>query len=146
MVTDSSAIALPTDALLRIETECGGQSRISNDDYIEGAPELIVEIASSSASYNMHEKLQVYRRNGVQEYLVCLVDEQAILWYRLQEGIYVPLASSDRGLLISETFPGLWLDALSLLHGDLASALAIVQEGIASSAHQDFVQQIVQVG
>ena len=27
-----------------------GQSRISEDDYVEGAPELIVEIASSSAS------------------------------------------------------------------------------------------------
>ncbi|MEM9926784.1 MAG: Uma2 family endonuclease, partial [Cyanobacteria bacterium P01_D01_bin.50] len=29
------------DALLRIETEAGGNSRISEDDYIEGSPELI---------------------------------------------------------------------------------------------------------
>jgi Uma2 family endonuclease len=56
------------DALLRIAT--GGQSRISGDDYVEGAPELIAEIASSSASYDLHDKLTAYRRNGVQEYIV----------------------------------------------------------------------------
>lgn len=32
------------DALLRIEQ--GGQSRINQDDYLEGAPELIIEIAA----------------------------------------------------------------------------------------------------
>ncbi|MFO5527900.1 MAG: Uma2 family endonuclease, partial [Cuspidothrix sp.] len=51
---DNTTILLDTDnepqpdALLRIET--GGQSRINKDDYVEGAPELIVEIAASSAS------------------------------------------------------------------------------------------------
>jgi Uma2 family endonuclease len=58
------------DALLRIEPEAGGSSRISEDDYVEGAPELIVEIAATSASYDLHDKLQVYRRNGVREYVV----------------------------------------------------------------------------
>lgn len=53
------------DALLRLEEDYGGRSRISEDDYIEGAPELIVEIASSSASYDLHDKLRAYRRNGV---------------------------------------------------------------------------------
>ena len=51
------------DALLRVEV--GGLSRISEDDYVEGAPELIVEIAASSASLDLHEKLKVYRRNQV---------------------------------------------------------------------------------
>ena len=37
------------DALLRIEPEIGGNSRISEDDYIEGSPELIVEIAASTS-------------------------------------------------------------------------------------------------
>lgn len=58
------------DALLRIEPEKGGHCHISEDDSLEGAPELIVEIAASSASYDLHEKLRAYRRNGVQEYLV----------------------------------------------------------------------------
>jgi len=42
------------DALLRLDPSVGGQSRISDDDYVEGAPELIVEIAASSASYDLH--------------------------------------------------------------------------------------------
>ncbi|MDR5639075.1 Uma2 family endonuclease, partial [Thermosynechococcus sp. PP42] len=56
------------DAILRLSH--GGRSRITADDYIEGAPELVVEIAASSAAYDLHDKLRVYRRNGVQEYLV----------------------------------------------------------------------------
>lgn len=40
---------LQPDAILRIDESAGGQSRLSNDDYIEGAPELVVEIAASSA-------------------------------------------------------------------------------------------------
>lgn len=43
------------DACLRIEAHCGGRSRISDDDYIEGPPELMVEIAASSASYDSHD-------------------------------------------------------------------------------------------
>ena len=49
------------DALLRIEPQAGGKSRISEDDYVEGAPELIVEIAASTASHDLHGKLEVYR-------------------------------------------------------------------------------------
>lgn len=58
------------DILLCLDAVIGGQSHISEDDYIEGAPELVVEIAASSASYDLHTKLDMYRRNGVREYLV----------------------------------------------------------------------------
>jgi Uma2 family endonuclease len=58
------------DALLRIEPEVGGNSCITEDDYIEGSPELIAEIAASSASYDLNDKLNAYRRNGVKEYIV----------------------------------------------------------------------------
>jgi Uma2 family endonuclease len=43
---------------------------------LEGAPELIVEIAASTASYDLHDKLRAYRRNGVREYLVWVVLEE----------------------------------------------------------------------
>jgi Uma2 family endonuclease len=39
---------------------------LTEDDYVEGAPELIAEIAASSASYDLNDKLNAYRRNGVQ--------------------------------------------------------------------------------
>uniref|UniRef100_UPI000312C783 Uma2 family endonuclease n=1 Tax=Dactylococcopsis salina TaxID=292566 RepID=UPI000312C783 len=57
------------DGLLRLEESAGGRSRISEDDYIEGAPELVFEVTASTVSYDLHDKKQVYRRNGVQEYL-----------------------------------------------------------------------------
>ena len=51
---------LQPDVLLRKE---GGKSIVSEDDYIEGAPELIAEIAAFSASYDLRDKLKVYQRN-----------------------------------------------------------------------------------
>src|SRR6266536_1100721 len=48
------------DALLRLEPEAGGHSRIDEDDYIEGAPELIIEVAASSAAYDLHDKQHAY--------------------------------------------------------------------------------------
>ncbi len=115
------------DVLLRIE---GGQSIVSEDDYIEGAPELIVEIAASSASYDLRDKLKVYRRNQVQEYIVWRVYDQELDWFRLREGKYIQLEPNDEGIISSEVFPGLWLDKQALLTGDLAKVLAVLQQGM----------------
>ncbi len=126
------------DALLRIET---GQSVVDADNYIQGAPELIVEIAASSASYDLQEKLQVYRRNGVQEYIVWQVSEQIIDWFRLRDGKYLKL-QSDNNIIKGEVFPGLWLATDSILQGDLAKVLEIVQTGLATTEHQNFVNNL----
>ncbi|SKB14070.1 conserved hypothetical protein [Planktothrix sp. PCC 11201] len=128
------------DALLRIET--GGQSRISEDDYIEGAPELIVEIAASTASYDLHQKLNVYRRNGVQEYLVWRVYDRQFDWFRLNEGEYIQLEPNTDDIICSQVFPGLWLDKAALLAGNLAKVLAVLQQGLLTVEHQDFVKKI----
>ncbi|NWF61060.1 MAG: Uma2 family endonuclease [Fischerella sp.] len=132
------------DALLRIEEACGGRSRISEDDYVEDAPELIVEIASSSASYDLHDKLKVYRRNGVQEYIVWQMAEQKLDWFSLQRGEYIPLQPDESGLIRSRIFPGLDLAIAALLAGDLATVLAQVQRSITTEAHQVFVEQLAQ--
>ncbi|MCA2652028.1 MAG: Uma2 family endonuclease, partial [Microcystis sp. M065S2] len=126
------------DALLRIET--GGQSSISEDDYLEGAPELIVEIAASTASYDLHEKLKVYRRHGVQEYIIWRVYDVQLDCFRLTDGEYLPLESNQDNIFCSQVFPGLWLDKNALLSGNLAEVLARLQQGIASEQHQNFCQ------
>lgn len=128
------------DALLRIEV--GGQSRINQDDYLEGAPELIVEIAASSASYDLHEKLKVYRRNQVQEYLVWRVYDQQFDWFRLKDGEYIQLEPSQNEIICSQIFPGLWLDKSALLAGDLMKVLSILQQGLSTPEHQEFVRRI----
>lgn len=127
----------PDVVLRRVQ---GGQSRISADDYIEGAPELIVEIAASSASYDLHDKLRVYRRNGVQEYLVWSTYDRQIHWFHLDAGIYQSLAVDANGIFRSRQFPGLWLAAEALLENDLAAVLRVVQTGIATPEHQEFCQ------
>jgi Uma2 family endonuclease len=127
------------DAFLMIKPERGGQAKISNDDYVEGAPELIAEIAASSVSYDLGKKLHAYRRNGVREYLVWRVQDREIDWFVLREGQYQSLAAGDDGILRSTVFPGLWLDRTALLRGDLAAVLAVVQQGLASADHAAFV-------
>ena len=128
------------DAVLRIATN--GQSWISSDDYIEGAPELIVEIAASSASYDLHDKLRVYRRNGVQEYIVWRTYSQQIDWFYLEDGEYKLQTSDATGTLRSQQFPGLWLAVSALLSGHLAEVLQTLQQGIATPAHQTFVTSL----
>jgi Uma2 family endonuclease len=130
------------DVLLRIDEQLGGQSHLSPDDYIEGGPELVVEVAASSASYDLHDKLSVYRRNQVQEYLVWRVYEQQFDWWRLREGAYVPLPADAAGVVYSEVFPGLWLAVPELLDGNLAEVLGVLQTGLATSEHLAFVEQL----
>ena len=132
------------DALLRIEPEAGGRSRVADDDYIEGPPELIFEIAASSASYDLHDKLHVYRRNQVQEYAVWRVYDQQIDWWELREGAYLPLEPDEHGVVRSKVFPGLWLAVPELLEGKLAEVLATLQQGLASEEHAALVARLVE--
>ena len=127
------------DAFLYLLPECGGQVRIDADQYIASAPELITEVASSSASYDLHEKLHVYRRNGVREYVVWRVRDRAVDWFILREGRYERLPTSDDGTLRSEVFPGLWLDPAALIRQDRAAVARLVQQGVGSPEHATFV-------
>ncbi len=145
-VLDNTTVRLDTnnepqpDALLRIER--GGQSTISDDDYVEGAPELIVEIAASSASLDLNQKFNVYRRNRVREYLVWRTYEAAFDWFCWQDGQYVPMKVNPDGIYCSVVFPGLWLNKDALLAGDLAKVLTVLQQGLATSEHQTFIEQL----
>ncbi|MBW4559911.1 MAG: Uma2 family endonuclease [Mojavia pulchra JT2-VF2] len=130
------------DALLRIDNV--GTSYISDDDYVEGAPELIVEIAASSASYDLHEKLNVYRRNGVQEYIVWQTFDKKLNWFKLRGQEYVTLEPDADGAIKSEVFPGLWLAADALIEGNLAEVLAVLQKGLNTTEHTAFINQLSQ--
>ena len=130
------------DALLRIEPQAGGRSRLSEDDYVEGAPELIIEIAASSATYDLHDKLRAYRRNGVQEYLVWRVYEEQFDWFVLTNDEYQPLTPDTAGLLHSRVFPGLRLAVEALLAGDTARVLAELQTGVGTPEHASFVERL----
>ncbi|MCU0542014.1 MAG: Uma2 family endonuclease [Oscillatoriaceae cyanobacterium Prado104] len=128
------------DALLRIQT--GGNSTISEDGYIEGGPELVAEIASSSATIDLGAKKNAYRRNGVQEYLVWQTFENRFSWFRLQAEEFVLIEPDADGIIRSSTFPGLWLAVPALLEGNMMEVLNVLQVGIAGEAHQVFVREL----
>ncbi len=126
------------DLVLIKATTKGGQTRISVDDYIEGPPELAVEIVGSSHAYDLHPKKSAYRRNGVCEYIAWITGERRLVWWELREGDYKELAPDGEGLLKSRVFPGLWLDVEALLRGDMRSVLATLRRGLESSEHTAF--------
>jgi Uma2 family endonuclease len=130
------------DAVLFIDPVCGGQARISLDDYIEDAPELVAEIAASSVTFDLNTKLAVYRRNSVQEYIVWRVLDRQIDWFVLTDGEYVRLPLDDAGLYCSRIFPGMWLDPTALVNGDTKTVLAALARGLASSDHGEFVARL----
>jgi len=87
------------DAVLLIDAAAGGRSRFSEDGYIEGAPELIAEVAASSAAYDLYDKKTVYRRNGVQEYIVWQVLDQKLDWFVLQDEEYILQQPDESGIV-----------------------------------------------
>ena len=133
---------LQPDALLRLEPAAGGQSRISEDDIVEGAPELVVEIAATSSSADLHSKLRVYRRNGVKEYVVWRVLDQELDWFALGEEEPVRLEADEAGVICSQAFPGLCLAVRALLQGDLNAVLSEVQKGLQTPEHAAFVKRL----
>ena len=130
------------DVVLLIDPNAGGQARVSDDDYIEGAPELVAEITASSASYDLHDKLQAYRRNGVREYVVWRTLERRIDWFELVDGAYRPLPPDKAGLVHSSVFPGLRLAVDAMQRGDLATVLRELQRGLGEAPHGAFVARL----
>src|SRR6516225_9606907 len=68
--------------------EVGDNSTVRLDLDNEPQPDLVAEVAASSASYDLHAKLNAYRRNGVREYIVWRVYNHQIDWYVLRGGAY----------------------------------------------------------
>jgi len=130
------------DAVLLIDAAAGGNCQISTDGYLEGAPELVAEVAASTAAYDSYDKKVAYRRNGVQEYIVWQVLDQKLDWFCLQEGDYVLLPADETGVIRSQVFPGLWLTVPDLLAGEMAQVLAIVQQGLKTAEHRSFVDSL----
>ncbi|MCI0360572.1 MAG: Uma2 family endonuclease [Planctomycetaceae bacterium] len=131
------------DGYLLVLPEFGGRAHMVAG-FVEGSPELVVEVSASSVSYDLHDKLNAYRRNGVQEYVVWRVWDRAIDWFVLRNGRYQLLALTADGYYVSEVFPGLWLEPAALLRGDLARVLAVLQQGLASPEHAAFVMRLRQ--
>jgi Uma2 family endonuclease len=130
------------DGTLVIEPAAGGRTGVSEDGYTTGAPELIVEVASSSASTDLHAKRRDYERAGVLEYVVVVLRQRLVRWFILQTEGYEDIAADTDGIFRSRVFPGLWLHADALLRLDGAQVMEVLQQGLAAPEHAAFVQQL----
>ena len=130
------------DCLLRIEAAGLGRSHVSADGYLEGAPELVAEVAVTSADYDAHEKRDVYERMGVQEYLLWQVMDGRFEWWTIEDGTYQPLKSRADGISCSQVLPGLWLDLRALLSGDERRVGDVLRRGLKSAEHTAFARKL----
>jgi Uma2 family endonuclease len=128
------------DLSLRILPEYGGRSRTTADEYIEGPPEWISEIAHSSKAIDLHFKKEDYQRNGVLEYLVMCVKEKQLRWFDLQADEEVK-PDAD-GIYRMRSFPGLWIHGQALFARDYQNLMKALAEGLATAEHQAFVQKL----
>jgi Uma2 family endonuclease len=132
------------DAVLFIQPESGGHVRIDEEGYIVGAPDLVAEVSASSVSYDLTEKLKVYERNGIREYIVWRVVDRQVNWLVLREAGYESLAPSEDGILRSTIFPGLWFDPSALLDKNFGRLLNVLDHGLDSPNHAEFVARLQQ--
>ena len=84
---------------------------LAGEVYVDGAPDLAVEIISpSSRQYDSVEKLVNYGRFGVQEYWLVDPVERNVTLYGNVGGQLVAIPSAE-GVLRSRVLPGFWLRA-----------------------------------
>jgi Uma2 family endonuclease len=127
------------DFLLRVLPEYGGRTK-TDDDYVCGGPELVIEVAHSTAAIDLHDKKDDYQRHGVSEYLVVCLEEPRLYWFDLAGG-RSRNAPAD-GILRSKTFPGLWIDTRALFRGDLKRLMRVIKQGLSSPEHARFVRRL----
>lgn len=130
------------DVSVWIDQPGQGGAQIDADDYLVGTPELLVEVAASTASIDLGDKKRAYQRQGVQEYLVLQVYEQQVSWFTWRDGEYHEIVADEQGILCSRIFPGLWLDPAKFWAGDIGGLLATLQAGLATPAHSAFVENL----
>jgi len=128
------------DLGMRILPEYGGQSQTSHDDYLQGAPELAVELAHSRRNIAMHAKRDDYERAGILEYLVVCAEESELHWFHFPTGEMI--RSNRQGISRSRVFPGLWIDPSALLRCDSPRLTEVLQQGLASREHAAFVKRL----
>ena len=130
------------DACLFITPEYGGQVYADEKDYLHGAPELVVEVSSSTESIDLHRKKRDYEKAGVREYVVLALRMQQVFWFVRRRGKYREVPLPADGVFRSRAFPGLWLDAEALLRNQRPRVLAALKRGLATPEHAAFAARL----
>ena len=150
IISDNGSVRLDArnepqpDLSLLIDRSRGGRHGLDPEGYIDGSPDLVCEVAASSASIDRNAKFRAYQRNGVSEYILCRTEDVALDWFVLRGKKYRGMVADPSGILRSEAFPGLHLDSAAMLRGDIVRVLAVLQQGITTPEHAAFVESLRQ--
>lgn len=96
---------------------------------------------STTRGHTDSEHTQVNGRNGVQEYLVLLPEEELCKWYCWQGDDVIEIETDDDGVMKSQIFPGLWFSPVHFWQGDVAGLLNCLQAGLDSDEHAAYIQK-----
>ena len=147
VLVNSTAILGPKsepepDACLLIVPECGGQTWEDREGYLHGAAELNAEVSWATESIDLHGKKRDYEKAGVREYIVAALRQELVFWFVRRRGKFRPLSPDTEGVIRSEVFPGLWLDADAFLRRDRKRLFSVLRQGLASPEHAAFVAKL----
>ena len=131
------------DVLLRILSDYGGRTR-ADRKFVQGVPELLLEIAHTSRYTDLGPKLEDYERVGVLEYIVLALEPDQVFWFVLRNCHFMDLPTGLDGIYRSEVFPGLWLDPKALVAGDTRRLRAVLDLGCATPEHAAFVARLAE--
>jgi Uma2 family endonuclease len=130
------------DLYVRILPEFGGQTTTGENECVQGAPELIIEVANSSRAIDLHRKKQDYARYGVREYLVHCVSEKQLRWFDLVAGKELMPDADD--VYRVRNFPGLWVNGRALAERSLPTLIQTLEQGLATPEHAAFVEKLAE--
>ncbi|HEV8061382.1 MAG TPA: Uma2 family endonuclease [Gemmataceae bacterium] len=128
------------DLTLRVLPEFGGNTSLTPESYVKGAPELICEIAHSTRAIDLHQKKNAYRKAGVGEYLVLSIEEGEVAWFDFKARRAI-IPNPD-GISKSRIFPGLWLLLPALIARGRKDLMATLRSGLQSPEHAAFVKRM----
>jgi len=131
------------DHCLRVLPEFGGASRTNSDGYLEGPPELIVEVSHSTVAIDLHAKKDDYEIAGVKEYLVLALKSRQAFWFQRRRGKFRLLRADGDGIVRSRVFPGLRLDATAIFAFNRAALLSSLRQGLSSPEHARFKAELI---
>jgi Uma2 family endonuclease len=128
------------DLVLFLGEKLGGQSTATSDNYVQGPPELVAEIANTSRAIDLHRKKVSYETAGVKEYIVLCVHPLQLFWFDLTARERITPGSD--GILRSKVFPGLWLDEEALVKDESIQLADVLNQGLQSEEHKAFVEHL----
>jgi Uma2 family endonuclease len=103
--------------------------RIMGEKYIDGPPDLCVEVISkSSRKIDRGRKFVLYAEHGVKEYWIVDPLRNTVEFYENHDGAWVEIKPDERGRLHSKVLPGFWFNPKWLSKDLLPPVSEMLQE------------------